>query len=58
MLRYLKRRDGLADQEKTIRNDFVHGLSHDGDSRGIEFPFPIIHRIVTQIVWVRLRILM
>jgi hypothetical protein len=48
----------LADQEKTIRNDFVHGLSHDGDSRGIEFPFPIIHRIVTQIVWVRLRILM
>jgi hypothetical protein len=45
MLRYLKRRDGLADQETTIRNNFVHRLPHDGDGRGIKFLFQFLHRM-------------
>src|SRR5260370_25233491 len=44
MLRHFKRRDGLADQEASIRNNFVQRLPHDGDRRGIKFLFQIIHR--------------
>ena len=44
MLRHFKRRDGFADQETMIRNNFVQRLPHNGDRRCIKFLFQIIHR--------------
>ena len=31
MLRHFKRRDGLVDQEATIRDDLIQRLPHNGD---------------------------
>jgi hypothetical protein len=44
MLRHFQRRDGLADQEPTIRDDLVQRLPQNRDRRCIKFLFQIIHR--------------
>jgi hypothetical protein len=43
MLRHFQRRDGLADHEASIRDNFVQRLPHNGDRRGIKFLFHIAH---------------
>ena len=58
MLRYFKRRDGLADHEASIRDNLIQRLPHDRDRRCIKFLFQIIPSFATQIVWVRLRVLL
>ena len=39
MLRYFKRRDGLADPEPSIRDNLIQRLPHDRDRRRIKFLF-------------------